>query len=425
MSGQAPDNQSIESKIFKPGQMVGPYVITRWIPGGRGGMATVYQARLHNQGEPVALKVAHVGLGDFLKDEAAFLRILDLDHPHIIKILPVPLGGGSTEYIVRDPASDSWYFAMEYMAGGSLEDWLRRRKRLTLEETVKVVRQVGSALDAAHRLGVLHLDVKPSNILFAEDPQKTDHIQAVLTDFGIARPRGRVGGRALTLTIEYASPEQARRAQGEEVQVDHRSDLYSLGVLVYEMLCGRVPFRGRNDEKVLRTIVTEEPPLPVKGLPDEVNRILAKALAKDPEERYQSARDLVNDLEALLPADARPRRRPILTLSFNPLLGILLGFLLGLALGIPLGRWTAALFPETSPTPTATITPTFSATPLPTDTLTPSITPSPTTPPPTALPALKPTHTATATATATETLPPPTSTRRPTNTPTRTPKPTR
>jgi serine/threonine protein kinase len=432
MAEQVTNDRGIERKVFKPGQSVGPYVITRWIPGGRGGMATVYQAQLYNKGEAVALKVAHVGLGDFLKDEAAFLRILDLDHPHIVKILPVPLGGGSQEYIVRDPASDSWYFAMEYMAGGSLEDWLQRRRRLTMDEAVEVARQVGSALDAAHRLGVLHLDVKPSNILFKEDPQKADRLQAVLTDFGIARPRGRVGSKELTLTVEYASPEQARLVRGEQVVVDHRSDLYSLGVLVYEMLCGRTPFHGKDDEKVLQSIVTEAPPLPVKGLSDDLNRVLSKALSKDPEQRYQSAREMVDDLDALLPLDLkRRRRRPVLASAFNPFLSIFLGLILGLALGVPLGRWTAAVFPEITPTaiPWPTERPTLTLTP--THTLTPSATPTSTSMPgemltieakPTQTTAVQPTQTATAPPSPTNT-PRPTVTRRPTNTPAPTPRP--
>jgi len=423
------DVNSKEQKIFRQGETVGRYVITRWIPGGRGGMATVYQAQLPGSPKSVALKVAHSGLGDFLKDEAGFLRILDLDHPHIIKILPSPVAG-TKDYIVRDPETDSWYFAMEYMPGGSLDDWLQKRKRLRPQEALEIVRQVGSALDAAHKLGVLHLDVKPSTILFREDPRQAEQLRVVLADFGIARAQGRAGRGNITLTIEYASPEQAKLVKGEEPEpvIDHRSDLYSLAVLLYEMLRGRVPFKGKDNEQVLQAIAEEDPPLPLKGFSEGVNQVLAKALAKNPDDRYQSAREMVEALEAVVPQQSRDRRRsrgPMALPLVTGILGIIGGFIIGMLLGASLVTPSTAA-PERTVVVTATPLPTqpFTATSAPLSATNTSVATH--TPGSTPTKAFTPTYTPTPRPSSTSTKVPPTSTLAPSPTkpPTKTPTPT-
>lgn len=368
------------------GARIGPYTILRQVPGGVGGMAIVYEARLGNRGPSVALKVAHVGLGGFLKDETAFLKALNLNHPHIIKILPTPLGDGTSDYVVKDPETGSWYFAMEYMAGGSLADWLQRCKHLTLAQALDVVRQIGAALDAAHRAGIVHLDVKPSNILFRDRPEKGRR-HAVLTDFGIARLRGRTASGQTTLTIEYASPEQARLVSGESIAVGPASDIYSLAAILYEMISGRLPFQAENDLAMMHQIVYEDPPLPVPLGPPQLNPIMQRALAKEPEERYPSAGALVADLEAL-PREvyeaSSTRRR------MHPLLNLGLGLLLGLSLGMPAGHYLARLQEET-PTPitiVVTATPTSTQEVVATDT--PTITPTPATVTPTRRPTSTP-----------------------------------
>lgn len=329
------EEASYTVKPLLPGARVGPYVIVRQVPSGLGGMAIVYQARLANDGTSVALKVAHVGLGGFLKDETAFLKALNLDHPHIIKILLTPLGGGLSDHIVKDPETGSWYFAMEFMAGGSLDDWLQRRKRLTLAQAVDVVRQVGAALDEAHRAGIVHLDVKPSNILFRQNPEKGRR-HAVLTDFGIARPQGRIASDQMPLTVEYASPEQARLVQGEPIEVGPASDLYSLAVILYEMISGHLPFRAQNDLAMMHQIVYESPSLPVPLAPPQLNPIFQRALAKEPEARYPSAGALITDLEAL-PSEAYKASRP--RGQVHPLVSVGLGILIGLGLGVPVGHY--------------------------------------------------------------------------------------
>lgn len=295
------EEMSHSVKPLPRGARVGPYTILRQVPGGVGGMAIVYEAKLGNKRPSVALKVAHAGLGGFLKDETSFLRTLNLDHPHIIKILPTPLNSGTSDYIVKDIETGCWYFAMEYMTGGSLEGWLQRRKHLALTEAVNVVQQIGSALDASHHAGIIHLDVKPSNILFRDRLEKGRR-HAVLTDFGIARPRGRTASGQTTLTVEYASPEQALLVSGDEsVVVGPSSDLYSLAVILYEMISGRLPFQAQSDLAMMHQVVYKAPPLPVPLGPPELSPIMQRALAKKPEERYPSVKAIIADLEALPP----------------------------------------------------------------------------------------------------------------------------
>jgi len=351
-------------------------------------MAIVYQARMGNKSAIVALKVAHAGLGSFLKDEIAFLKALKLNHPHIIKVLPTPLGGGSSDYVVKDPETGSWYFAMEYMAGGSLDDWLQHRKHLALSQAVDVVCQVGAALDAAHRAGIVHMDVKPSNILFRDRP-KRGRRHAVLTDFGIARPQGRTASGQTTLTVEYASPEQARLVSGDEfITVGPSSDLYSLAVILYEMVSGHLPFQAQSDMAMMHQIVYESPPLPVPLGPPELNPIMQRALAKEPEARYPSAGALVAALETL-PKEAYKGQ-------MHPLLSLGLGILIGLGLGAPAGHYLIPPLTET-PAPivrTVVVTDVVTATPTPTPegvaTHTPVITPTPATVEPTRKPTSTP-----------------------------------
>ncbi len=371
---------------FPPGTRIGPYTIIRQIPSGVGGMAIVYEARLGSRGPSVALKVAHSGLGGFLKDEAAFLKSLQLNHPHIIRVLPTPLGGGTSDYIVKDPESGCWYFAMEYMAGSSLADWLARRKRIPLPKALEMLRQIGSALDAAHQAGILHLDVKPSNILFREDPERRK-IHAVLTDFGIARPMGRVATGQTTLTVEYASPEQVRLASGEAVEIGPASDLYSLGVVFYEAVTGRLPFRGESESALLYQIVYEEPDLSSPALPPAVASVLSRDLSKTPTERPSSAIVLAEELEkAAAEAPTRPPRR----VGARFWLGMGLGLLLGILLGFP-GGWYLGRRGETEKTALSSATEVTTPVSIPvsrltvspgtaTPTLMPTV-PSPTRPP--------------------------------------------
>ncbi len=337
-------NRTIEA--LPKGTCIGPYVILNTVPGGIGGMAIVYRAKMGN-GDIVALKVAQAGLGGFLKDETSFLKATNLEHPHIIKILPTPLGGGVSDHIVKDPKSGCWYFAMEFMAGGSLDDWLKHRKQLSLSRSIEVVRQIASALDTAHQAGIIHLDVKPSNILFRKDPKK-NKIESVLTDFGIARPKGRIASNQTSLTVEYASPEQARLAQGDTVDVGPASDIYSLAVIFYEMITGHLPFQAKNDVAMLHQIVYEDPDLPETIDQPQLASTLQRALAKEPKDRYGSARAFVNDLEAL-PQEAYDKFTE--RHNVHPLLSLALGVLIGIGVGAPGGYFIAQQEITSTPQP--------------------------------------------------------------------------
>jgi len=264
-------------------------------------MATVYEAKLPLRDGHIALKVAHGDQSDFLKEEAEnFANLVAiLDHPNILKILPLPFGEGEKDYyIARDPETDNWYIALEYANGGSLRDKLNHEKRIKIREAIEIISQVGSALDYAHSKGVIHRDVKPTNILFKKLP--SGETRVLLSDFGIAKVRILEGIEGAIGTPGYMSPEQAA---GKDI--DHRSDIHSLGTVLYEMLTGKVPFEGTTLDKI------HQPPLPPSKInphiPREVEAVIMKALAKNPEDRFQSTKEMVAALQEAIQAKPSPR----------------------------------------------------------------------------------------------------------------------
>jgi len=262
---------------------------------GRGGMATVYEAKLPSGDGHVALKVAYGDKSDFLKEEAESLASLVtiLDHPNILQILPLPFSNDEKDYYIgRDPETNNWYIALEYVRGGSLRDKLNREKRLEVSEAVEIIGQVGAALDYAHSNGIIHRDIKPTNILFKQLP--SGQIRVLLSDFGIAGARILEGVQGVAGTPYYMSPEQAGGKN-----VDHRSDIYSLGVVLYEMLTGRVPFDGAPLD-VIHQHIHQLPSLPSiinPHIPREVEAVILKALAKNPKDRFQSVKEMAVALE--------------------------------------------------------------------------------------------------------------------------------
>jgi len=297
---------------YRKGDRIGRYVILRDIPGGEGGMGIVYEAKPLTGNGRVALKVARDNEADFLKDEAEVLT--RLDHPHIVKILPLPFPEFEREYFVaRDPEQDIWYIALEYLRGGSLRDRLRRKGKLELGEAIEIAKQIASALDYAHAKGIVHRDLKPSNVLFRHSWLDLPFVkpQVVLTDFGIASLSNADWARKAG-TPMYMSPEQVRQALGEEVKVNHLCDIYALGVLLYEMLTGRVPFQGRDQEAIWRAIKDELPPPPTRfnpHIPQGVEDVVLKALEKAPEKRFRTATEMVRALkEAAAKAKAVKKR---------------------------------------------------------------------------------------------------------------------
>ncbi|HEU5218330.1 MAG TPA: serine/threonine-protein kinase, partial [Gemmatimonadales bacterium] len=206
------------------------YTIEREL--GRGGMATVYLARDLKHNRPVAIKVLRPELAAVLGRDR-FLREIaitaGLQHPHILALLD------------SGEAEGSLYYVMPFVAGESLRDRLERERQLPLDDALRITREVADALDYAHRQGLIHRDIKPENILLSDR-------HAMVADFGIARAVEQAGGDKLTETglavgtPDYMSPEQAAGS----ADLDGRTDQYSLGCVLYEMLAGHPPFLGKN-----------------------------------------------------------------------------------------------------------------------------------------------------------------------------------
>ncbi len=260
-------------------ELSGRYRIDREIA--RGGAARVYLAYDQND-RACALKVLHPQLAvtvtaDRFLREIAFLE--QLDHPRIARILDF----GETERLV--------YYVMTYVQGPSLREHLTRVRCASESDTRRIACDVLDALAFAHERGIVHRDVKPDNIVLAEEG-------AVLLDFGIARAIVRSGTDRLTRsgfsvgTSAYMSPEQVR---GEE-DIDHRSDLYSLGCVLFECLTGKPPFVAPREDTVLRMHIEEHAP-DVETLRDDTSRDLAtaidKALERERDQRWQSAKEML------------------------------------------------------------------------------------------------------------------------------------
>ena len=254
---------------------------------GGGGMANVYLAKHTVLGRPLVIKVLHRTLAQdpemrerFRREAEAAARLI---HPFICAIADMGTAG------------DIEYLAMPYYAGGSLADRLMRRKTVPAHAAASIAVQVACALDYAHRHGVVHRDIKPDNILFDEDGN------VALTDFGIATARfhGRLtaGGRAMG-TPHYMSPEQAMGKL-----VDGRSDLYAVGLLLYEMLVGRPPFDGDDAYAVGYKHVHEMPVAPDQAdarIPSGVSAITMTCLQKAAGDRYDRGFELADALIAFL-----------------------------------------------------------------------------------------------------------------------------
>jgi serine/threonine-protein kinase len=269
--------------------LAGRYAFEREL--GRGGMATVYLAKDRKHDRHVAIKVLHPSLASLIGTDR-FLREIriaaGLTHPNILPLLDSGEAGGLL------------YYVTPHVSGGSLRDRLRQGGRLPVAEVTRIAGEIGAALDYANRQGILHRDVKPENVLFADG-------HAVLADFGIARAlraadiRGGISEAGAILgTPEYMSPEQA----AGERELSAASDIYSLACVVYELLAGEPPLVGTGARATIMKQITETP-LPVRTIRPEVPaamaRVLARALAKEPQDRYATAAEFVTALEAREP----------------------------------------------------------------------------------------------------------------------------
>jgi serine/threonine-protein kinase len=242
---------------------------------GRGGMATVFLAQDLRHDRPVALKVMHaelaltVGPERFLREVRTTAR---LQHPHILPLLDS-----------GDAAGQLWY-SMPFVEGESLGDRLRRERQLPIEDALRITREVADALGYAHGQRILHRDIKPANILLS-------HGHALVADFGIARASQGAGGQKLTETgsavgtPSYMSPEQAMG----DTALDGRSDLYSLGCVLYEMLTGEPPYTGPSAQAIVAKRLLDQVPSARRlrdTVPPPIDAALQRALAKSPADRY-------------------------------------------------------------------------------------------------------------------------------------------
>lgn len=431
---------------------------------GRGGMAEVYRGYHATLDRYVAVKVLHAFLADDPEFKDRFHReaqnVARLKHPHIVQVYDF-------DY---DPDGESYYMVMEMIEGPTLKErqfrLLQEGKSLPFEEAVRIIREAAGALAYAHNNNMIHRDVKPANLMFDRDNR------VVLTDFGIAKI---VTGAQFTAsggmvgTPAYMAPEQGLGEAGDE-----RSDLYSLGVIFYQMLTNELPYEAEAPLAIILKHLNS--PIPSvrdfnPDLSESVERVVMRLMAKEADDRYQNAHDLIADLERIERGESISRVEPLAIVpheaavddtgpivpvgpadvihdSLPPrrggrwpgwiLGGIAAGIIIvaGYFIGLNNGTFPPLIAALASATPTETATPTATYTPsdTPTATFTPSDTPTPTatdTPTATYTPSDTPTNTPTETATNTPTDTPtatatdtPTATFTPSDTPTITPTPT-
>jgi eukaryotic-like serine/threonine-protein kinase len=331
--------------------LAGKYRLERGV--GAGGMATVYLAQDLRHNRKVAIKVlkpelaAHVGAERFLKEIDV---TANLQHPHILGLIESGAVDGHL------------YYVMPFIDGESLRARLQREQHLAIDETVGMIGKIASALDYAHRHGVVHRDIKPENILLHDG-------EPIVVDFGIARAVTSASGTELTQTgmsigtPAYMSPEQAAGDRG----IDQRSDIFSLGIVAYEALAGEPPFKGSNAQGVLTAVMTTEPELITnrrRSIPDHVAAAIHTAIEKVPADRFATAGEFAESLrrptqrttprlQAL--RSGKRKSRTLLAVGVSSALALLLGLLAGRFLvpsngsTVPATRYWNLVLPQQSP----------------------------------------------------------------------------
>ena len=275
------------------GKTIGKVRIDKYLA--RGGMAEVYLGTHLTLDRPVAIKVLHSYIEQDPDLLVRFQReakvVAGLRHPNIVQIYDF------------DAIDGHPYIVMEYLKGPPLATYLRglhkRNERIPHHQVARLLKALTASLDYAHDQDVIHRDIKPGNILLhgkadeiTLDKPLANDVEAVLTDFGlvrIANTASQTASGMVSGTPAYMSPEQAR---GD--QTDRRTDIYSLGIVLYEMLAGRVPFEADSTLSVIYKQINDPPP-PIPGISPAVQKVIDRALAKNPEGRYPTARNMAVD----------------------------------------------------------------------------------------------------------------------------------
>lgn len=272
-------------------RIFGEYTITRKL--GEGGMGAVYLARNEAIGQEIGIKVLHgraAESDELLQRFNREARVISmLTHPNIIRVF---IFGRTEQNVV--------YMAMEYVKGRSLRETLSMG---LLDEIsiIKIMKQACSALAESHDLGIIHRDLKPDNVLLTEFRGEPNFVKVL--DFGIAKIQDQEGQQQLTQAgIVYGTPEYLSPEQAQAQPLDNRTDIYSLGVMLYEMMVGKVPFQSNSAVQVLTMHVFNEPVPAEQVAPNRISptmaAIIRKAMAKKPAERFKSAMELFRALEA-------------------------------------------------------------------------------------------------------------------------------
>ncbi len=299
------DPARLPAATIEPGTQLSHYLLLDQI--GAGGMATIYRARDTRDGRIVAVKALHAHQAKTLagkRFQREYRAIRRLEHPNIVQVF---------EYGV---VNDQPFIVMEYVEGEDLKAYLKKLWKLPPEEQwtriEELIVQICLALEEVHGRGIIHRDLKPSNILL------TGGNQAKLTDFGVAKPEDvsvqLTQAGMLVGTVAYLAPEVF-----EQAPLDHRIDLYALGVMLYVMLAHKLPFSGKNIAEIMEKHLAHKAPLPRTlnpGVPEHLERITMKLLAKEPARRYQSAASVLRALRAgrssgRIEAPVEPRERDL------------------------------------------------------------------------------------------------------------------
>ena len=268
---------------------------------GQGGMATVYLAEDLKHRRKVAVKVLRPELAASLGPDRFFREIevaAQLQHPHILPLFDSGASGRAAASAADDDSPEFLWYAMPFVDGETLRDRLARTGELPVHDAVRILIEVADALAHAHKHGVAHRDIKPENILLSGR-------HALVSDFGVAKAVSEATGRQQLTTAgvalgtpAYMAPEQA----AADPHLDHRVDIYALGILAYELLTGRTPFSGRTPQETLAAHVMQTPEAVSRlrpGIAPSLEAIVMKCLAKRPADRFQSAEELVAALEPL------------------------------------------------------------------------------------------------------------------------------